>query len=57
MSKQKRKHTSAQSTRLLRWGYYILDLVQSPFDWLFWLIEKPKARIWQRLRDDVGVDQ
>jgi hypothetical protein len=48
MSPPKKKQ-QASSTPLLRLGYYVLDLAQAPFDWLFWLIEKPKCRLWHRL--------
>jgi len=49
MSTSKKKHPLDKGAPLLRFGYYILDLMQAPFDWLFWLIEKPKSRLWHRL--------
>jgi hypothetical protein len=58
MSTRKRKHTSADSasiaTELLRVSYYMLDTLQTPFDWVFWLIERPKTRIWNELKGQGG---
>jgi hypothetical protein len=57
MMKPKIKRAAVKRAPLLRLGYYILDLVQSPFDWLFWLIEKPKSRLWQRLYNRGRIDR
>jgi hypothetical protein len=43
--KEKRAVGSALKTAGLRGAYHVLDLVQSPFRFVFWKIEQLKARI------------
>jgi hypothetical protein len=58
MSTAKKKRAPSKSppliTELLRLTYNVLDALQTPFDWVFWLIDRPKTRIWRELKNEGG---
>jgi hypothetical protein len=52
LPKEKRAGESALQTAELRLTYRLLNILQAPFGFLFWMIEQRKARLQDRIYNE-----